>query len=181
MGLEQVKSEIIKEAEKKAVKLVADSQVVGKSFKKEATEKLKDYEESVIAETKKEIIAMEKREEASQKLEAKKMLFEAKKELLQEVIEGARKKISSSSAKQKARIISKLLLKAKNEIHVSYIYCNKDDVKLLKGNGKVEAGDISGGMIAENKQKTVRIDYSVDTILDQIADKHLQDVAKILF
>ena len=181
MGLEQVKSEILKEADKKAAKIVAEADKASKSYKLEAKEKLKDYEKQIAEETKKEIEAMQKKEEAAQKLEAKKLTFEEKKNILQDTVETTRTKLARLATKDKTKLLNKLLEKANSQMTVTHIYCNKDDLKILKIKGNVEEADISGGLIVENKDKTVRIDYSFDTILDQISEKHLQEVANKLF
>ena len=45
----------------------------------------------------------------------------------------------------------------------------------------VQAIDIAGGLVAENKEKTVRVDYSFETLLDGIKENELQNISKILF
>ena len=69
---------------------------------------------------------------------------------------------------------------AKNDIEVAKIYCNKKDLKVLK-DFKAEAADITGGLIAENKEGTVRVDYSFDTMLQNIKENELQSINKVLF
>ena len=76
--------------------------------------------------------------------------------------------------------MGKLLEKAKNDIEVEKIYCNKKDLKLLK-EFNAEAMDMTGGLIAENKDGTVRVDYSFDTMLQTIKENELQSINKVLF
>ena len=45
----------------------------------------------------------------------------------------------------------------------------------------MENFNLIGGLIAENKEKTTRVDYSFETILDGIKDSELQNINKSLF
>ena len=38
-----------------------------------------------------------------------------------------------------------------------------------------------GGLIAENKEKTIRVDYRFETMLESIKEKELQGINKLLF
>ena len=40
---------------------------------------------------------------------------------------------------------------------------------------------MTGGLIAENKDGTVRVDYSFDTMLQTIKENELQSINKVLF
>ena len=44
-----------------------------------------------------------------------------------------------------------------------------------------KAVDIIGGLIAENKDGTVRVDYGFDTMLQNIKENELQSINKVLF
>ena len=41
--------------------------------------------------------------------------------------------------------------------------------------------DIVGGIIAENQDETVRVDYSFDSMLQNMEENELQSINKILF
>ena len=70
--------------------------------------------------------------------------------------------------------------KAKDDIGGENLYCNKNDAKFMK-DFNAEAIDIMGGLIAENKDGTVRVDYSFDTMLQNIKENELQSINKVLF
>ena len=84
------------------------------------------------------------------------------------------------SGKQREECMNKLLDKAKKDIEVAKVYCNKNDAKLVKG-FKAEPSDIIGGLIAENADGTVRVDYSFGTMLQNIKENELQKISRILF
>ena len=85
-----------------------------------------------------------------------------------------------SDEKQRGFYLQKLIYKVTAEIEVGHIYCNKKDAKFLKA-FNVESVSVIGGIIAENREKTVRTDYSFETILQSIKENELQSVNKILF
>ena len=73
-----------------------------------------------------------------------------------------------------------LLEKAKSDIEVAKVYCSKKDAKFVKG-FDANPIDIIGGLIAENKERTIRVDSSFDTMLESIKEKELQGINKLLF
>ena len=117
---------------------------------------------------------------ASAELENKKMLLEAKKELIESVFIEVRKKLASLDDEKRESYIKKLLEKAENDIEVANVYCNKRDLEFLK-DFNTEAVDITSGLIAENKDTTIRVDYSFETMLQSIKENELQSINKILF
>ena len=180
MGLEAVKGEILANAKEQEEALLAEAKKEAERIMKEAEIKIASFREKTEAETKKFIETMKKQETASAELESKKMILEAKKDATEIVFEEARKTVEKLSAKKREAYIDKLLEKAKNDIEVAKVYCNKNDAKIVKG-FKAEPSDILGGLIAENADGTVRVDYSFDTLLQNIKENELQKISKILF
>lgn len=84
------------------------------------------------------------------------------------------------SGKKREAYINNLLEKAKNDIEVAKVYCNKNDASMVKG-FKAESAGIIGGIIAENNDGTVRVDYSFDALLQAIKENELQNINQILF
>lgn len=183
MGLEAVKEEIIRNAQEQAKTLNAEARKEVNRINQETEEKIREIKEESEAQTEKMLDPIKKQELASVKLEAKKMLLESKKNVIEKVFVEARKKLGELDGKEREYYIKKLLEKIRNDIEPAYIYCNKNDVKLLKGVKGIEIKpvDISGGLIAENKDKTIRVDYSFDAMIDSIKDKELQTINNILF
>ena len=180
MGLETVKEEILNIAKEQSNSLIAEARKEAGRLMKEAERKIEEIREKSDAETKKMIDAIKRQELASAEIENKKMILEAKKQLIDNVFNEARKKLDSMDDKKREASIKKLLEKAKNDIQVSNVWCNKKDAKFLKGLD-VENVDIISGVMAENKEKTIRVDYSFDTILESIKESELQNINKLLF
>ena len=183
MGLESVKEEIIRNAQEQASDLDAEARKEVNRINKEIEEKIRQIKDESEAQTEKMLDPIKKQELATIKLEAKKMLLEAKKNLIEKIFVEAKRKLGELNGKERESYIKKLLEKIRNDIEPAYIYCNKNDVKLLKGVKGIEVNpaNISGGLIAENKDKTIRVDYSFDTMVDSIKEKELQTINNILF
>jgi len=183
MGLEAVKEEIIRNVQEQARALNAEARKEVNRINQEIEEKIREIEEESETQTEKVLDSMKKQELASIKLEAKKMLLEVKKNIIEKIFVEAKKKLGELDGKEREAYIKKLLEKIRDDIEPAYIYCNKNDVKLLKGVKGIEVKpvDIDGGLIAENKDKTIRVDYSFDTMIDSIKEKELQTINNILF
>jgi len=113
-------------------------------------------------------------------MESKKLLLEAKKKVVEGVFSDAIRKLETLDDKKREAYTDRLLEKAKKDIEIAHVYCNKKDSKLLKG-FKLEPISIAGGLIAENKEKTIRVDYSFETILQGIKENEMQNINKVLF
>lgn len=180
MGLETVKEEIIRNAKQQKEALLAEAREETSRIIKDAEKKIAGMKEKSEAETKRAISVIKRQELASAELESKKMLLEAKKELIESVFAEVRKRLESLDAKKREAYINKLLEKAKSDIDVATVYCNKKDIKLVK-DYNTDTIDIIGGLIAENKDETVRVDYSFYTMLQNIKENELQSINKVLF
>ena len=180
MGLEAVKEEIIRSAKQQESAMIAEARKEANKIVKEAEAKVEELKAKSEAETKKATEAMKKQALASGEMESKKMILEARKQVIENVFSEAGKRLEALDDKKKEDLMKKLLEKAKKELEVAYAYCNKKDAKFLKGIG-IEASSIIGGLIAENKERTIRVDYSFETLLETIKEKELQSINKLLF
>ena len=180
MGLEAVKEEIIRNAKEQEKALIEEARKGTARIIKEAEDKIQKIKKRSSEETEKAIEAIKKQELASAELENKKRLLDAKKQLIEKVFTEVNKRLERLDKKKREIYIKKLLEKSKNEIEIGHIYCNKRDLEFLK-NSNAEAIDIIGGLITENKEKTVRINYSFEAILENIKENELQNINKILF
>lgn len=180
MGLEAVKEEILNSAKERANSIIADARKEANRILKEAEKKIEAIREKTDLETKKIMDAIKRQELSSAEFENKKMLLEAKKQVIDAVFAEVRGKLENLDDKRRESYTKKLLEKVKSDIEAEHVYCSKKDAKFIKGH-KVEPVDITGGLIAENKDKTIRVDYSFETLLQSIKDSELQGISKILF
>ncbi len=180
MGIEKVREEVIAKAKKDAAAIIAEGQKEALTIVNAAEEKAKIRKKASEAEVEKELMELKIREMSSAELEASKSLLETKKKLIEEAFEEAKQRISKTAPSARKEHIKALMSKAKKQTEIGKILCNESDVKHVEAY-KAQITDISGGIIAENKDETIRIDYSYESILNKIRENSLKDVAKILF
>jgi len=180
MGLEKVKDEIVEKAKEQASLAVSQAKSKAGHTLREAEKKIEEYRNASLEDAKNVMVDIKRQEIARAELEAKKMFLQSKKEIIDEVMENAKKELLKSKEREMSDLISSLLNKAKNDIEIEYVYCNKMDSKFIKGCNVKEA-EISGGLIAENKEQTIRVDYSFDTLFQSMRENKLQEIAQELF
>ena len=180
MGLEAVKEEIIRTAKESSSALIAEARREASRITREADKKIGEMKEKAEEEVKKSADLIKKQLLAAGELESKKILLDAKRQLIERVFEESKSKLESLDERKREAFIKKLLEKANNEIDVSHVYCSKKDAKFMKGI-EIEHTGLIGGLIAENKENTIRVDYSFETLLESVKEKELQQISKILF
>ncbi|MBI3034699.1 hypothetical protein HYY71_00105 [Candidatus Woesearchaeota archaeon] len=180
MGLEAVKEEILNSAKEQANSLIAEGRKEASRIARETEKKIEEMQSRSEAEIKKALDMIKRQESASAELDSRKMLLEARKQAIENVFAEARKSLERLDDKKKEFIMKSLLEKAKKEIEVAKIYCSKKDARFVRGMDVAAAGMI-GGIIAENSEGTIRIDYSFDTMLQSIKEGELQSINKTLF
>ena len=178
MGLEELKKQIAKDMEEQIKEIEKQTSLESKELLSQATKQVKDYEKQKQEETQKQIAELTRREEALVELEGNKLVQEAKREAINAVFASLKEKLQTLPAKERSTIIKDLIAKAKTEIDVATVYVNKDDVPSIK-NAKSE--EIMGGVIAENKDGSVRVDYSFDSLLQEFRQEMLSTLSEKLF
>ena len=182
MSLHQLKEEIVKHAEEEARKITEEAhkkETEILSVKKEALRKKEDEKAEMIE---KELNALERREIAAMTVETRKYLYEKKTEIMENIFKKAEEELHKLSKKEKTAIINALLRKASKEIEISTIYCNSSDKGFVRTSTEIIADEnITAGIIVENKDKTIRIDYSLENTMQQLREQKLQEIAYTLF
>lgn len=181
MGLEKVRDRVLAEAKQKAESRMDAARAEAKQIlnlaKKQAAEQEKTFKE-MLAE---EVEMTKKREAATAILEIKKLNLAFRKEHVDSIFEEVKKRLEKLSESRRASHVKSLLKKADKELDVSTIYCNKKDVKHVNTKYVIEESDILGGLIAESKDKTLRVDYSYETLIRQLENSLTPEINKILF
>src|SRR3989344_3301557 len=129
MGLESVKEEVIRSAKEQAGSMLAEARKEAAKLMKEAEAKAEEMKAKSEAGTKKMIDTIKRQELASSELDSRKIVLDAKKQAVENVIAEARKRLESLDEKTREAYIKKLLEKSKKELDVAYVYCGKKDAK----------------------------------------------------
>jgi V/A-type H+-transporting ATPase subunit E len=96
------------------------------------------------------------------------------------------KRLQNLPDEEKRKLLIRLFTKAQKDISEGYVYSKKADediVKSIIGLSMEYAGNIDciGGIVVENLEKTIKIDYRFETIMDDLWNRKLKDIADILF
>ncbi len=180
MTLEEVKKELLRKAKEDAQKIIKEAQEERKKIFEKIDEKIAKKKELIDQEIKNIKEVLEKKEISSTELNAQKALLEEKKKIIDDVFTKVREKLINQNKDERKRIIEKLINKANEEIKVEKVYCNEKDKNFLPSNKYIKS-DIIGGIIAENKDESIRVDYNYDVMLNNVKEEKLAEISKILF
>lgn len=200
MGLEELKTQIISDANKKSEEIKARAQAKAQEIIKEAEERAKKIREESLRKAEEEAKSVRARIVGEAKLEARNLLLFAKQELISEALKRALAEISELPDKEYLEFIEHQLLSAFNsgELKGECIieFSEKDkrratqdwlkniEKKLEIKNLKLELSnnfrkDFTGGFILKTPE--LEINYSLEAIVRSKIDLIEQEVAKILF
>ncbi len=182
MSLEHVKKEVKDHAEQEAHMIVTQAKELAKKEMDHAHEIVDAFETETQTALQKELEVLERRYEASMKLAAKKVLLEKRKQLLEETFEQAKQIIQNLPKAEKEKMLRLLFDRARKECSGGKVYCAKQDMQIVKTFGSQVVEEVMlGGLVLENKEATMRVDASFDTMIKDLKEKKLQNVAEILF
>ncbi len=182
MGLDAIVEEIKAKGKAEADRISGEA---GKEFSgiiadaQTHAEKIKASKRAVAD---KEIERLRQQELSSASLEVKRAILNARKELLDEVYEKTKESIKKLPAEKNMELLKSLIIK--NEDNNAKIYSNNRDGAIVKKLTKlVYAGDTDciGGVIIENEDGTVYLDFRYETILKNVSEQSLKQVSDILF
>ncbi len=180
MGLDEVRKEIADEASRKAEEIFAQARDEADRIFDEMQRKIVEQRDAAKARTDALISTLERREISAAEFDARKMMLDTKKSLIDEAMSKARERIAKWDDRKRADVIKKLAAKAKQEIELAIIAANPKDKKHVKEQD-FESADIIAGIIGRTKDGRVSVDYSVDEMLRSIRDKKLSDMGRIIF
>lgn len=180
MGLDEVKKEIIDDANRKADEILAKAQAEAEQVFDEIRKKAIEESAKADAHTSALIETQTRREIAAAEFDARKMMLDAKKKLIDESMDRARQKVASWNDAKRGSVLKKLMAKAKSDLDLAIVAANPKDKKHVKGTA-FESADILAGMLGRTKDGRVSVDYSVDEMLQSIRDNELAQIGKVLF
>ncbi len=106
----------------------------------------------------------------------------AKKDILDSVNQSAKDDISSMPTEQNADLLKTIL--DKHGSSGTRVYSNERDAKFVQEMTDLTyMGEIDciGGLVIENNDGTVRMDYTYDRILEDVSEQSLKQISDILF
>ncbi|MFH1275497.1 MAG: V-type ATP synthase subunit E family protein [Candidatus Woesearchaeota archaeon] len=180
MTLENVKQEIIDQAEQEAKSIIEEAEKEAKQMDDKATLEIEEFKTDARKRNESLLEAMERKMLAQARFDAQRLQMNSKKEMIEEVINNTRAKLSTLNKTEKQKFLKKLLIKAKGEIDVAKVFANKNDLSLISG-VKTESYNISGGLIAQNQDGTISTNLSVEELLESASNEMLVEISGVLF
>lgn len=176
MGLDEIKSEILEEAEQKSDEIVEEAKQEKKQIINEAEEKAEEIKEEMEQELEEEKESYRQKALSNARMKAKQEKMKAKQEKIDKVFEDFRHHLEKLSDKEKEKFAERCLES------VDF------DVGKVKGSEEFEdavdedfeTADIDG-IIVFSEDGNRRQEFTFDKILEQYRDRYRKDVADILF
>ena len=183
MGLDRVVKDIADKAEAESKDVTARAQAEAALIKKDADAEAKSGYDAEMARSDQAISKMRQRELSSAKLDIKKSKLNAEKDVLEEVRAELVKRLSAMPKEKKVDILNKLINLARKDVPAGKIYSNAGDAELIKNSGYEYGGDIKciGGIIVTSMDGSVNIDYTFDSIIEDVWSASMKPVSDILF
>jgi V/A-type H+-transporting ATPase subunit E len=184
MGLDKVVEEILRRGEEKKREIISlgekerDDQI-RLADKRIVDERLKSEKRAETT-----IAQMEQQELSSAELESKKALLMAQRKVMDELKEQMLNELGGYPVDKRKRLCSQLVSKAKKELGECYVYSNRSDKALLQlPPGITHAGAIEcrGGLVFESRDKSFRLDFRFESMLDDVWNKNMREIYMKLF
>jgi V/A-type H+-transporting ATPase subunit E len=182
MGLENVIEKIQNEGKEKVTGILQDAE---KQAAQILQAKQKMIDERTIQkrqELDKQISILKTQEASSTDIEIKKIRLNAEKDVLNSTYQEC---LNALSTLPHDKMIASLLKKAEKELpDAAFVYSNKRDEPSIRSQTKLSYGgsiETRGGIIVENNERTMTLDFRYETIAELVWDRSLKEIAEKLF
>lgn len=199
---EQIQNTIIEEAKAEAKKIIKDAEVAARQLAEEALENAHSNlagwadRRKQMAQTTGDRLIGKARNDAHMRT------MNAKANMIAQAFEQARKRFEKERGTAKYKAFQKnLIINAGIQIGGGelVVLARKEDYSVIskitglgtaisKGAGKSakitvgkQAMNMLGGVMVQNKEGNITVDYQIETLLNQVEEKYRNDIAKILF
>ncbi len=184
MALDKVISEILETAQKEADQRIQEAEKERAKILQEADQRIEKLQKAEEKDLQEAVKRLKRQELSSAELEAKKIVLNKRKDILNRTFEEMLKELSAMDAKEKTALYKKILADGKKIIHRPKVFIPKGEADLLAGLRGCESLteiDMGSGLILENEDGTVRLDYRFKTILESIWDRDMKSISNVLF
>jgi V/A-type H+-transporting ATPase subunit E len=191
MGIEVVLEEIREKGRREAEEARRDTQRQVEEILSQGQERVKELERGMEDELGKQVSHILSQEISAANLGAKRLLLAVQKELFEQVKEKTLASILAKPESFQKGAMERLLLQAAKEIREGSISAGERQLPLvreilarrpeLSGLRPGEPRPIEGGIIAESRDGSLKIEYSYRSILEKVWAEKLKEVSDVLF
>ncbi|AKB77093.1 V-type ATP synthase subunit E [Methanosarcina horonobensis HB-1 = JCM 15518] len=182
MGLEIVIKDIQEGARAEVSRIKTEGDAKASEITNEAKEVQKKMLGDSLAKVEEDLQKLHQQVISSANLEVKRITLNKRKELLDKVYSQTVESIKSMPASKQEELLKHII--NKNEASGARIYSNKEsEGTVRKLSSLTYAGNIDciGGVVLENEDGTVRLDFTYDSILKNVYERSLKQISDILY
>lgn len=184
MGLEKLVEDILRKGEEQAQEIIRQGEKERDEQVRAADTEIKAGREKALRRAEAQIAQLEQHELSSAELEARKILLAAQREVLEDLRERSLAELGALPQDRRQALYAKLFAKAKATLGDCYVYSNAADRTTLKPpSGITWAGatECAGGLVFESKDRSVRLDYRFETMLEEVWGQRMNEIYTQLF
>jgi len=182
MGLEKVIEKIQKEGTEKITTIITDAEKQATQILQTKQKTIEETSAKKKQDLEKQIESLKTQEASGIEIDIKKMRLNAEKDVLNTTYQECLQMLSTLPHDEDNFFSSEIVKKELPD--AAYIYSNKRDEPFVRSHTKISFGGLIetlGGIIVENKEKTLQLDYRYETIAEIIWDRSLKEIAEKLF
>ncbi|UCE37198.1 MAG: V-type ATP synthase subunit E [Thermoplasmata archaeon] len=190
-AVENITSRIKKDASQKAKQQIDEAKKEAKKILSQAKSELEKEKRAMELETEKVIKIQRSRATSEGKLEARKMMLNAKEDVISKAFALAEARLKEVDLNSTERYISAALKSAATEMGSEFdVLCNAKDQQLVQRLASAvdprikvssQGFDNIGGLVILAKDGTSRIDATFEGVLERLRNDLRREVAEILF
>lgn len=184
MSLDKIADEILSNASKEAEVIVKEAENERSRILLEADQKIEAMTKAEEKSLQDALERMKRQEISSAELDAKKIVLNKRKDILNRTFEEMLAELSAMNADEKSGIYKKIVDQGTKVIPSPKVLCPIGEKNLLAnvdGMGELTESDMESGLILESADGKVRLDFRFRTILEGIWDQDLKEISNILF
>jgi len=184
MGLEKIVEDILRKGEERKRETIRIGEKERDGQIQAADKQIDEHRVAAEKRAKSMIAQMEQQELSSAELESKKAMLSAQRHVMEDLKTHVLSELAAYPDDKRKRLYSKLTAKAKKELGDCYVYSSARDKPLLKlPSGMADAGviDCRGGLVFETKDRSVRLDFRFESMLEDVWNKRIQEIYSGLF
>ncbi len=182
MGLEIVVKDIQEGAQAEVSRINTEGEAKASEIINEAKEAQKKMLGDSLAKVEEDLQKMHQQVISSANLEVKRISLNKRKELLDKVYNQALESIESMPVSKNEELLKYLI--DKYESSGAKVYSSADSEELVKKLSSLTyAGNIKsiGGIVLENEDGTIRLDFTYDSILKNVYERSLKQISDTLY
>jgi V/A-type H+-transporting ATPase subunit E len=182
MGLDIVVKDIQNGAQTEVTKIKAEADAKVSEILNEAKDAQKKMLGDSLAQSEEDLKNLHQQVISSANLDVKRIRLNKRKEIIDVVYSKAVESIKSMPASKAEKLLSVLI--EKHEAEGVRIYSNKASEATVKKLSSLSyAGNVNciGGIILENEDGTVKLDFTYDSILKNVYERSLKQISDVLY